>query len=476
MKKIIFFILLFSFSYFCPLSAFAIHDTVAINTIPTDNQVQFCFDLDTRKLYLDKMYVAAITEEGNTFVVKPTSDSFTLHDLETAPIFTEWHKNSEPICLGPFEKVSLQNLDLYAGVGLSLDDVIQKQSYLQFFNGFPSLPQPETTWTIMVYMVGSDLEEKPHRKGGHHWASKDFLEMLQGSSQSSSNITNLVITTGGSTRNGWQTVKRTFIQNGQQYVLEDLGAKSMAAPQTLSDFVIWTQANFPAQHYALILWNHGDGTNGYGLDTSATGNGDTITLPELHQSYRTIRQTMKKPLDIVVYDACLMAAIEVAEITATVAKAMAGSVELEPGHGIDYAHLLSNIATKLPTNGIDFGRIVKAGYVQHSKEQGTFERKQITYSVFDLIQLPTFTATFQNFAIEFRKLLEKGTFSDYETLRQGIIRAPGYPFKQSGRLSSLEQNNIRIDLYNILQTVGPVFEEFSLHAYDLLKILDLNSD
>lgn len=143
--------------------------------------------------------------------------------------------------------------------------------------------------------------------------------MLQGSSQAPSNSTNLIISTGGSTRNGWQTVKRTVIQNGQQYVLEDLGAKSMAGPQTLSDFVIWAQANFPAQHYALILWNHGDGTNGYGLDTSETGNGDTMTLPELQQAYQTIAQQIENPLEVVVYDVCLMASIEVAEVTATVA-------------------------------------------------------------------------------------------------------------------------------------------------------------
>ena len=224
MKKIFtFFSLSFWLNCAITFSAFAIHDITAINITPTNHQIQFCFDLDTRKLYLDKMYVAAITEEGNIFTIKPISDSFTLHDLSTnpAPIFSEWQKNSEPICLGPFEKTSLQNIDLYAGVGLSIDDVIQKQNYIRFFNGFPPFPQNEKTWTIMVYMVGSDLEEKPHRKGGHHWASKDFLEMLQGSSQAPPNSTNLIISTGGSTRNGWNTVKRTFIQNGQQYVFED---------------------------------------------------------------------------------------------------------------------------------------------------------------------------------------------------------------------------------------------------------------
>ena len=246
----------------------------------------------------------------------------------------------------------------------------------------------------------------------------------------------------------------------------------MADPQTLSDFVIWAKANFPAQHYALILWNHGDGTNGYGIDTSEVGNGDTITLPELHQAYQTIRQQSGEPLDIVVYDACLMASIEVAEVTATVAKAMAGSVELEPGHGIDYVHLLHNIGTIPPDNGLDFGRVVKTGYIQHAKAKGSFERKQITYSVFDLTQIKSFSNTFKDFAIEFKNVLETPSFLDYERLTHGIIRAPGYPSKQTGRLRSLNNDNIRIDLYSVLQTVGPDFPEFKAYADDLLTIID----
>jgi hypothetical protein len=329
----------------------------------------------------------------------------------------------------------------------------------------------------MVYMVGSDLEAKPGRKGGHHWATKDILEMLDGTALSSSSFSNqtsnLVITTGGSTRNGWSTVKRTLIENGQQHVLEDLGAKNMADPQTLSDFVSWSKANFPAQHYALILWNHGGGTQGYGKDTSPAGNGEIMSLNILHQAYQTIRQQLEKPLDIVVYDACLMASIEVAEITATATNVMAGSAELEPGHGIDYAHLLNNIGTSPPDNGLAFGSVVKTGYIQHTKDKGTFDKSQITYSVFDLTQLKSFSDTFKNFALEFKNILEKPSVLSAERLARGIIRAPGYPFRQTGRLRSLNSDHIRIDLYSVLQTVGPDFPEFKAYADQLLAIIDL---
>jgi hypothetical protein len=460
MKKLIF-LLIFTFSN----QALALYDFVAINITPEGDQISFCFEYDTQKVeqsplyFADNLYIATVTQQAEILFVEPTPEGgVTLTQWgNDVPVFSEYL--SEPICLNPFVKSDLQYLQIYAGIGNSLEDVIKQNQILKFFDGFTELPKPEKAWTVMVYMVGADLE------AGHHWASKDILEMLQGTT----NTSHLVITTGGSTRNGWTTVKRSLIQNGQQYVLSDLGEKNMAEPETLSDFVTWSKTNFPAQHYALILWNHGGGTQGYGKDTSPAGN--MMTLKQLHQAYQTIREQIEEPLDIIVYDASLMASIEVAEVTARLANAMAGSVELEPGHGIDYAHLLSNIGAGRPDNGLAFGSLVKTGYIQQTKNKGTFETSQITYSVFDLTQLASFSETLNKFAIEFKDLFEQKTFSDYETLSRTIIGVPSYPLIESGRLRT-DSQPIRIDLYNILQTVGPDSTEFSQFATDLLKILD----
>ncbi|MEN8218973.1 MAG: clostripain-related cysteine peptidase [Pseudomonadota bacterium] len=474
MKKLIF-LLIFTFSS----QALALYDFAAINITPEGDQissVRFCFEYDTQKFELsplyfaDNLYIAAVTPLAEILFVEPIPEGgLTLTQWlsgNDVPVFSEYL--SEPICLGPFPNSVLHDIQIYAGIGNSLDDLIQRNSIVRFFDGFTELPKPEKAWTVMVYMVGSDLE------AGAHWASQDILEMLQGTA-SSNNTTNLVITTGGSTRNGWTTVKRSLIENGQQYVLSDLGEKNMGDPQTLSDFVIWSKANFPAQHYALILWNHGGGTQGYGKDTSPAGNGKMMTLKQLDQAYRSIRQQIENPFDLVVYDACLMASIEVAEVTARLANVMAGSAELEPGHGIDYAHLLSNIGASPPDNGLAFGSLVKTGYIQHTKNKGTFETSQITYSVFDLSLLPSFSKTLKCFASEFKDLFKQNTFSDYQTLSRDIIRAPGYPLIESGRLPSLrstENQRIRVDLYNLLQNVKSGLTGFSQSTTDLLNILE----
>ncbi|KHD08770.1 hypothetical protein PN36_05080 [Candidatus Thiomargarita nelsonii] len=478
MKPLIFFII-FTFS----TQAIALYDFAAINITPEGEQISFCLEYDSQKIdlsqfyFADNLYIAAIIQQTDILFVEPTPmGDFRFTQWlsgNDVPIFSEYfNDNPKPICLGPFPKAALQDIEVYAGIGDSLEDLIQRNSLIKFFETYPEQPKEEKNWTVMVYMVGSNLEAKPFRRGLPRWASKDIVEMLQGTTNNS----HLVLTTGGSTRNGWTTVKRSLIENGQQHVLQDLGEKSMAEPQTLSDFVTWSKANFPAQHYALILWSHGAGTQGYGLDTSPAGKGKIMSLNQLHQAYQTIRQQIEKPLDIIVYDACLMGTIEVAEITATLANAMAASAELEPAHGIDYAHLLSNIDASKPDNGLDFARVVKSGYIQHTKDQGTFDTSQITYSLFDLTKLASFSDKFEQFAIEFKELLKLKQFTSYETLSRGIIRAPGYPLIEAARLPSLrtvsDNQAIRIDLYNILQTVGPDFAEFRQIATDLLKMLD----
>jgi len=456
---------------------FAVYDLVSIDIAPSSEGTKFCFYLDTDE---QEMYLAFKAKNNPEFLF--FDEELALFPIDTPPIFLV--KKTRPSCFGPFSDEVLQNIELYAGAGANFDDVVSNQKYLKIFDGFPTLTSDEKQWTIMVYLVGSTLEseirqEKPGESGKatiKGYASKDILEMLAGTLQSNDSNINVVVSTGGSARAGWKTVKRSLIRDGQQYVLEDLGRKYMSDPQTLSDFVGWATTEFPAQHYALILWNHGGGTQGFGQDTSLSQNADMMTLSQLHDSYQTIRSDMGKPLDIVVYDACLMSTIEVAEVTATVAESMAASAETEPEEGIDYEHLLNQIAQSPPINGVDFGKVAKASYIHETKEKGTFNSKQITYSVFDLTQMSSFSETFAVFADEFNKLLKEKSFLDYERLSRGIIRAPGYPSKQSARLSSLrstmDDNHIRVDFYNLLQTIGPNFDAFSQQASDLIEILD----
>jgi hypothetical protein len=333
----------------------------------------------------------------------------------------------------------------------------------------------DKAWTVMVYMVGSNLESNGE------FATKDIEEMLKSTDNHSIDTPNIVVATGGSTAKGWETVKYYRIKDGRgkKTPLQNLTAteSQMANPQTLIRFVKWAHENFPAQHYALILWNHGAGTEGFGVDTA---NGRMIMdLQGLYQAFTTIHDEVGK-LDIVVYDACLMATIEIAEVTSVVANTMAASAEVEPWHGLDYKNLLRQVGEVSPVDGIGFGESVVSSYIQHAKDERTFTNDQITYSVFDLSQMEKFRGLFLNFATEFKKILIDSPFLSYETLSRGIIRAPAYPMKDGskwiqrrvkGKLDH-PKVTIRIDLINILETVLPAFPDLYDYANQLLSLLN----
>lgn len=471
LSRIIFITLIFTI-----FPSWAIYDVVNINITPNKKNISFClninnpvFSFDTLQYKNNFLYLAAIINQDVFLLSKEENGElgFNKNDNDGTPLpFQTYKRNSPPNCIGSFDIKSLENINLYAGVGSSYKNILEKQNYLPIFNGNQrTTPTTTKPWTVMVYMVGSDLESRGK------WASKDILEMIQGSQHISEDDLNLVITTGGSQREGWQTVKRSWVKSGQQHVLQDLGEQSMAKPETLTEFVNWSVTNFPAQHYALILWNHGNGTNGFGIDDSATGNYDSLTLPELNESYKTIYKTIGQKLDIVAYDACLMGAIEVAEITYNIADTMSASAELEPGHGLNYKYLLEKMGENSEIDGIKFGQILKDGYIQQTKEMGKYDTTPITYSVYDLKKLEDFTPVFKNFTQEFKHLLETFAFGDYGKFAEGMIRAPGYPRRQTGRLRSLNQGHIHIDLYSVLKTIGPQFSEFESYAHQLLNIL-----
>jgi len=115
----------------------------------------------------------------------------------------------------------------------------------------------QKSWTFMVYLDGdNDLEDD---------GINDFLEMSSVGSNSAINIVVQFDRISGytSSYDNWTTTKRFYITSGMtptaDNALEDLGELNHGDPQTLIDFVDWAKTNYPAQRYALILWNHGGG-------------------------------------------------------------------------------------------------------------------------------------------------------------------------------------------------------------------------
>ena len=207
-------------------------------------------------------------------------------------------------------------------------------------------------WTFMTYISDSDLE---------YFAIEDMVEMERVGSTDKVNIVVQIDRWDGYDKpdwnddsNGdWETAKRYLItkENEEDHVIgstaiEDIGEINTGDPDELVEFVQWAQTNYPAEHYALNIWNHGSGATGVAYEQSCPdycweyGNdADKLELSEIDAALNEITNNGENKLDIVGFDACLMATIEVVEAVAPYSDIMIGSEILEPGDGWDYSFL-----------------------------------------------------------------------------------------------------------------------------------------
>jgi hypothetical protein len=152
----------------------------------------------------------------------------------------------------------------------------------------------------------------------------------------------------------WQGTLRFHVTPGltpePANALADLGEANMGDKQTLIDFVQWGKAAFPAQRTSLVLWNHGDGwrANSVTQDTRKAvcwdeTELDSLDLVELGSALSQVTQGGTQPLDILAFDACLMAMIEVDTQTQPYVRARVASEETEPSTGYPYHTILSDL-------------------------------------------------------------------------------------------------------------------------------------
>jgi hypothetical protein len=127
----------------------------------------------------------------------------------------------------------------------------------------------------------------------------------------------------------------------------DWGERDFGDKQTLIDFVTWTKTNYPADHYALYFWGHGwnwhPGVVMRDETVSATDNDptliDSLDMDEVKAALPSLGF-----IDMVGYDGCQMASIEVQMLWHGHATAVSHSQEWVGGEGIQYDLVLAQLA------------------------------------------------------------------------------------------------------------------------------------
>ena len=213
---------------------------------------------------------------------------------------------------------------------------------------FTAEPAAPKDWTFMVFLDGDNNLES--------YAIADFLEMSAVGSNADLNIVVQMDRISGydTTHGNWTDTRRFYVTPSMTPLAANgtsLGEVNMGSPEALTDFISWTVTNYPAEHYAVVLWDHGKGWLQASpevvlkaiLDDST--NGDSLQMPELRQVLSAAATQIGHPIDLLGFDACLMAMTEVDNQAIPYASVRVGSEKTEPGNGWPYTPILSAIVS-----------------------------------------------------------------------------------------------------------------------------------
>jgi hypothetical protein len=263
------------------------------------------------------------------------------------------------------------------------NSVIQTaQPALPQSNFTPPVPAAASgqTWTIMLYQDADDQV-----------LEKDiYLDLNEAERVGSSKNVNIVaqmdrFRAGFQGDGDWTSARRYFVTQDSDLnqihsqMVQDLGEVDMANGQTLVDFVQWAAKSYPADHYVLILSDHGMGWPGGWSDPAPGGSdnsgvpltrrlGRNLYLMELDQALQQARtQAGISKFDIIGMDACLMSQIEVMAALQPHANYAVASEEVEPSIGWAYAGFLGALVTNPDMSAADLSRLMVKSYIQEDQ-------------------------------------------------------------------------------------------------------------
>ena len=261
-------------------------------------------------------------------------------------------------------------------------------------------------WTVMVYVnAKNNLEE---------YGLKNVKQMEE---VGSTNEVKIAVELGRTAQyshsdGGWKGERRYIIHKDRFKFLhphkiispyEEVPKSDMGNWNHLVDFVKWAQKTAPAEHYMLIVWNHGSGwlkqqhaggkrngqdnpdngemvTNGISYDEEF---GTHINTVDLGHALAAIGK-----LDIYASDACLMQMIEVDYQLKDFADYFVQSEEVEPADGYTYNTLLAPLTAQPSMTASDLARLAVKSYADHYAKTG----KGATQSAVQASSLPKLTA------------------------------------------------------------------------------------
>ena len=302
--------------------------------------------------------------------------------------------------------------------------------------------------TLMVYLCGSDLETR------YGLATRDLLE-IRDACRGNDAVTVLVMAGGSSIWHGnlFSPEETCLCEIGSRgmRIVGRQPSMNMGEAETLADFLRFGVEQYPADQYALVLWNHGAGPM-EGVCFDEQRQMDSLSLQELESALQGSPFAKDLKLSWIGFDACLMATVETALYCAPYAEYLIASQETEPGSGWNYGFLQEITGDE---DALEICGKVLAYYPEGKKEQD-----MLTLSLVRLNRMKEVEKCASLFFEAMNLKLNPETFSDYSNSRQYT--------KSFGRVSTNYDYDL-VDLYSLAESF---FEYAPAEAEALEHILE----
>jgi len=263
-------------------------------------------------------------------------------------------------------------------------------------------------WTVMVYMAGDNGkmfdDGKRLMADLQKYGWRDIAEMSAVGSTAQ-----VAVAVQYDTLAEQQYTPRFFIDGSSStgQLVEKIPLVNTGDPKNLTDFIVWAETRYPAERYALVLWNHGTGWKEddiyaryrerveraiRGGETRAGSSGsrllrralflptvgeimsledddtraicyddssmDFLDNQELCKALRDAEKKTGRRLSILGMDACLMGMVEVAYQVHEYADYIVGSQEVELAYGWPYKRILGALVKTPTMSALDLSKLI----------------------------------------------------------------------------------------------------------------------
>ena len=302
----------------------------------------------------------------------------------------------------------------------------------------------QRNWTIMVYLAGDNNLD-----------SAGVVDLKEMKTVGSSD--RIAVLAQFDRAGAKAATVRYYLKKGTTLAkdaVQTLGETNTGDPNVLEDFVTWGVTNYPADHYLLVLWNHGAGWDDANLFQGDVFSGsappvvrkgqviatrgatagvkalplaqvragiartrralfsstvaaavkqrgiafddqaqDYLDNVELKKVLTRITKKLARKIDILGMDACLMSMAEVYYQMRDVAEYSVGSEESEPGEGWPYDRILTALAAKPDMTPEELSKTIVSQYLTSYKAGDN-----VTQSAVKLAELKPLTTAISGLA------------------------------------------------------------------------------